>query len=562
MDLRNTIRQLQVDNRTLAGSLQQLSTGADLLQVIESLPEQLRPAPTTAPARGSMPFAATGRAGGASLAGGGLPWSAAGDLTLPPTPKSANVLRLLQPTTQPRSRAAPKQQQQQQRASQQRRSSSVPEGSRGAAVADVGAGLKGSLGRNGLRKGSFDFNLSTSVSASQSSMLPKRFAGGASPVRRRFANVTAAAAGGSSSPTGKAWASSLGPHAGGLEVDPLLFPELAALEAQFMESLTGGGDPSSLPSSTSTPPQQQQQQQRKKKGGAAPAVAVGGECEPSSRCPTSSEEQAVQWARENRWFGLDLEMTEFAYQVHDTLVDVEHIDASSATYYSELERRVAARFPDRWAQQQREQRAPAAKMTPMASTAAASAFGRALRSSAKETASPRRLPHGGPAAPMQQPVVVHGFMNPGLRQQDAPAVAVGTSGARPPAAAAAAAPRGGHAAASAVPPSSGGTTASRSQGSPSSAEGASLHQPVSIDPATTSKAALRSSLAKPIRAAPELPSYSSFSPVSYEQMQAEYLRQRALVVEELKRAKDQAEAEKARIMSKIGKALSSSRWKS
>ena len=48
---------------------------------------------------------------------------------------------------------------------------------------------------------------------------------------------------------------------------------------------------------------------------------------------------------------------------------------------------------------------------------------------------------------------------------------------------------------------------------------------------------------------------------TYEDMQAEYLRQRTLVVNELRLAKEQAEVERARIMSTIGKMLGASRYR-
>jgi hypothetical protein len=48
---------------------------------------------------------------------------------------------------------------------------------------------------------------------------------------------------------------------------------------------------------------------------------------------------------------------------------------------------------------------------------------------------------------------------------------------------------------------------------------------------------------------------------SWEQMQREYTRQRRAVLDELRLAKDEAEAERARIMSRIGKTLGNSRWR-
>jgi hypothetical protein len=54
---------------------------------------------------------------------------------------------------------------------------------------------------------------------------------------------------------------------------------------------------------------------------------------------------------------------------------------------------------------------------------------------------------------------------------------------------------------------------------------------------------------------------SSPSPFSYEDMQREYLRQRAMVLNELRQAKEQAELDRVRIMQKMGKMLGASRWR-
>ena len=133
LDLRNTIRQLQEENRQLAQSLQQLSSGADIQDVIDLLPDKLRaaagmpgPPPDSAPAavggrlgRGPggappatapappPPFAAWGAPGSgmgspshadslrcADGASARSPWRSADDSQLPPTPSNANVLRL------------------------------------------------------------------------------------------------------------------------------------------------------------------------------------------------------------------------------------------------------------------------------------------------------------------------------------------------------------------------------------------------------------------------------------------------------------------------------------
>ena len=59
------------------------------------------------------------------------------------------------------------------------------------------------------------------------------------------------------------------------------------------------------------------------------------------------EQAALEWAKRNPWFGKDMEMTEVAYDVHDCLVEEENIDPSSSKYYLLLEERVREKFPDR-----------------------------------------------------------------------------------------------------------------------------------------------------------------------------------------------------------------------
>ncbi len=315
MDLRNTIRQLQVENRTLAGSLQQLSTGADLVQVIESLPERLRPMPSTAPQQSTTALGGVGPLsssltpgplahGVTAGVGAGLPWKAAGDHLLPPTPKSANVLRLrpMQETGGGPGRQA-----------SSLRSSSVTEYTAGAAGvrASVGHVPRARVKRPSL-EGPQPFNLSSVYTPSPPRPLPGR----TSPTRRRFANMSGSAQkpqawGAASMPSGPLGGQALGipPHS--LMLDPVAFPELAALEAQFMETMAaGGGDGFSSPPSSSSCQQQQQQQQRS--GGRAHDASVAS---PSRGEAEGAEDQAVKWARKNRWFGIDSEMTEYAYKV-------------------------------------------------------------------------------------------------------------------------------------------------------------------------------------------------------------------------------------------------------
>ena len=61
------------------------------------------------------------------------------------------------------------------------------------------------------------------------------------------------------------------------------------------------------------------------------------------------EPLALQWAARNPWFGTDPEMTYYAYEVHDQLIEQEGLDPNSAEYYEQIGLRVQQQFPERWA---------------------------------------------------------------------------------------------------------------------------------------------------------------------------------------------------------------------
>ena len=77
------------------------------------------------------------------------------------------------------------------------------------------------------------------------------------------------------------------------------------------------------------------------------SAGSGGGEEPPPEPEPEPEQAALEWAKRNPWFGKDMEMTEVAYDVHDCLVEEEKIDPSSSKYYLLLEERVREKFPDR-----------------------------------------------------------------------------------------------------------------------------------------------------------------------------------------------------------------------
>lgn len=63
--------------------------------------------------------------------------------------------------------------------------------------------------------------------------------------------------------------------------------------------------------------------------------------------PAQTDPKADAWAARNEWFGKDQAMTYTAFEIHKSLVDQEGFDPTSDEYYTELDRRVASRFPNR-----------------------------------------------------------------------------------------------------------------------------------------------------------------------------------------------------------------------
>ncbi|GAX75527.1 hypothetical protein CEUSTIGMA_g2970.t1 [Chlamydomonas eustigma] len=581
MDLRNTIKQLQADNRTLAGSLQQLTSGADLVEVIESLPEKLRPPPGTAPPlmtsstnlKSSSLSSTAPRLAGVRNISADSPWSSASEPQLPPTPISSNVLRLQQVhktrLVEPDSNL---------KLNTSRTSlniqGNVPD-SVNAAYRTVSKGVPAPLGSTSpvkRRTGSYGNFHFSETSSPHSPFSPKR-SSWTSPQSKsagRFSNILQAGSkpsraqqqghGAASRPYAvqdKELAATAGArgHLQTLGLPPMrgeamAFPELAAMEAQFMEVLAGAGSTSSSTSPASATqctegsrrgadvhawaPQRSSPKDREEEGQSAPL---------NEGAPDPGDVLALKWAKKNRWFGTDLQMTEYAYRVHDELVEVQLLDPASSLYYKELEMKVAMQFPEKWGALQKELKAPASRMTSAVTAAASTAFGRALRVSMKD-AVPSNLQSisiESTSRPASELVILQGFMNPNFQSSHqvaapkrfAPVKASTTS----------------HKSVSPVRPT------------PEDAASKILHQEGRRQKAATSTS--RVAILKQLRrVVTEQPQPDSFSPLSYDQMQAEYLKQRALVVEELKRAKEQAEVEKARIMAKIGKALSTSRWRS
>lgn len=76
--------------------------------------------------------------------------------------------------------------------------------------------------------------------------------------------------------------------------------------------------------------------------------------------------KAEQWAEENPWFGQDYSMTYAAWGIDKQLREAEGFDGSSEEYYDELNRRIRAQFPQKFAAQPNRQQRSVQPVAPAA----------------------------------------------------------------------------------------------------------------------------------------------------------------------------------------------------
>jgi hypothetical protein len=65
--------------------------------------------------------------------------------------------------------------------------------------------------------------------------------------------------------------------------------------------------------------------------------------------PPKPDPKAQTWAEKNKWFGEDRILTTSAIAIHQTLVEDEGFDPTSDEYYTEIDRRLRAEFPHKFA---------------------------------------------------------------------------------------------------------------------------------------------------------------------------------------------------------------------
>jgi len=61
--------------------------------------------------------------------------------------------------------------------------------------------------------------------------------------------------------------------------------------------------------------------------------------------PPEPDAMAVEWQDSNPWFGVDKEMTSFAYGVHEKLISEEGVDPNTPAYYELINKRMGEVFP-------------------------------------------------------------------------------------------------------------------------------------------------------------------------------------------------------------------------
>lgn len=70
--------------------------------------------------------------------------------------------------------------------------------------------------------------------------------------------------------------------------------------------------------------------------------------QPVQARPPEPDRKARTWAEKNAWFGSDEVMTYAAFGIHRKLVEEEGFDPTSDEYYTEVDRRIRAEFPQKF----------------------------------------------------------------------------------------------------------------------------------------------------------------------------------------------------------------------
>jgi hypothetical protein len=116
--------------------------------------------------------------------------------------------------------------------------------------------------------------------------------------------------------------------------------------------------------------QQERLQNYKPRGAPAPQEAPQ-VAKPAAPQVAKPDERAMKWAENNQWFMKDKAMTGFAMGLHEDLV-AQGIDPASDLYYNKIDAAVRRTFPDKFDDENTEEKAPRRQAGPVVAPAARS----------------------------------------------------------------------------------------------------------------------------------------------------------------------------------------------
>jgi len=113
--------------------------------------------------------------------------------------------------------------------------------------------------------------------------------------------------------------------------------------------------------------------------------------QPQAQAVPQPDPKAQQWAEKNEWFGTDEVMTYAAFGIHRKLVEEEGFDPQSEEYYTEVDRRIRAEFPQKFATAKKSSGAQVASAGASASRSTAKSGRRSVKLSPSQIAMAKKL---------------------------------------------------------------------------------------------------------------------------------------------------------------------------
>ena len=113
--------------------------------------------------------------------------------------------------------------------------------------------------------------------------------------------------------------------------------------------------------------------------------------QPQAQAVPQPDPKAQEWAEKNEWFGTDEVMTYAAFGIHRKLVEEEGFDPQSEEYYTEVDRRIRAEFPQKFATAKKSSGAQVASAGASASRSTAKSGRRSVKLSPSQIAMAKKL---------------------------------------------------------------------------------------------------------------------------------------------------------------------------